>query len=376
MNKPLVPALAVLLAASPALSLPVGPALLAGPAAQLQYAAAAQSAGVSVARTQFAIIHLLADYKSPNHIAGRNDFLDWHERDRSLLQEIERKAGVRIEVTPLDPVNLRLLWEEARLVRAAHNEGKPLPGRAPNARKRPISAGEMQDRHAAIIARYSSHVKVVPVGGTAPVTVEERLRFTEESFAEANRLYVGLRMAVEHMAAAKDEEGFKVSVERFNALAARYQEGVRVEWTPADGAAGATAALQRAQDYERRQLARLREMGEYLGHPARFNALEPVKATGAFFDGARGAAASPVRPGEFRNVFVPAAQTAAASQALAPAVADVPAPGEKKTEQKPGLFAMLGSLLGKFFTGLLRTVQRVGAAVLKSAGLIAKAAFS
>jgi hypothetical protein len=365
--------LSLVLAASPALAqvMRVGP-MSALPLAG-QYGAAAHTAGVSVAKTQYAIIHALTGWESDN-LAGYSDFASYKMADQVLLQQIEQKAGLRIEVTPLSAADRRLLWEKAREVRAAHRYGRDSARATP---KRAITEAEMQRRHEAIIASFASHVRLVPASAGGAVRVEERregLPFSEQTYARQNRLFAALRLATEQLAAAATEADFKAALDRWNAAAAPFGKGRRVEWQPGQDQ---RAALDRALAYEHDEGRELSRMGEYLGHPSVYDALGRIKVTGAYFDGSRQGGPAPVRAGDFANAMNPESRSphsAASSVVSAPVKADVPKPEGK--EEKPGLFSMLGALLGKFLTGLLRTVMRVGAAVLKSAGLIGKALLS
>lgn len=368
--------LGLLLASSPAFS----QALRVGPMSALplagQYGAASQAAGVPVAKTQYAIIHALAGWESPN-LAGYSDFATYKMGDQVLLQQIEQRAGVRIEVTPLSAAERAVLWEKARHVRAAHRYGRDSVRATP---KRAISEAEMQRRHAAIIAQFADKVRVLPAAAGGAVPVEERpqdgrgLPFSEQGYARQNRLFAALRLASEQLASAGTQAEFKAALDRWNAAAAPFGKGRRVEWQPGQDP---RAALDRALAYEHDEGRELSRMGEYLGHPSVYDGLGRIKVTGAYFDGSAQGGPAPVRAGDFSNAMnpesrVPQPGAAASAVIAAPVKADLPAP-ENKKEEKPGLFAMLGSLLGKFFTGLLRTVMRVGAAALKGAGLVLKA---
>lgn len=362
--------LGLLLAASPALSqvMRVGP-MSALPLAG-QYGAAARTAGVPVAKTQYAIIHALAGWESDN-LAGYSDFATYKMADQVLLQQIEQRAGLRIEVTPLSAADRRLLWEQARAVRAAHRYGRDSARATP---KRAISEAEMLRRHEAIIARFAGHVRLVPAS-SGGARVDERpqggLPFGEQTYAQQNRLFAALRLATEQLAAAGNEADFKAALDRWNAAAAPFGKGRRVEWQPGQDQ---RAALDRALSYEHDEGRELSRMGERLGHPSVYDALGRIKVTGAYFDGSRNGGPAPIRAGDFANAMNPESRspdTAASSVVSSPVKAEVPKP--EGSEQKPGLFSMLGGLLGKFLAGLLRTVMRVGAAALKGAGLVLKA---
>lgn len=135
-------------------------------------------------------------------------------------------------------------------------------------------------------------------------------------------------------------------VERHRGLIARYADRVTV------GANGAKAPASSAD-------AKLE--------------LETLKARGAFFDGAKGEKLPGGGPGSFHSTRDPNTAAPAPTSSAAALKAAVPAPAaDAKAGRKPGLFGMLGSLLG----GLFRTLGRVGAALFHGALGVGKALLS
>ena len=98
-----------------------------------------------------------------------------------------------------------------------------------------------------------------------------------------------------------------------------------------------------------------------------------ARGGGFFFDGANGEKVPLVAAGSFGSTRDPNSAAGSSSGSLTADKVSVPAPaGGSKGGPKPGLFGMLGSLLG----GLFRTLGRVASALLHGEIGVGKALLS
>jgi hypothetical protein len=333
-------------------------AALAAPAlarADAGYVLKAQQANVAVAKVQFAILHALLGWKG-----GSNPSFSYYKaEDLQVLQ----KAGVSVQELT-DQSQRATLEIELGNVRHDYNNGvKNVYNKSTH-----ITADKMVQRHKALIDKYADHVTGwtgTAAGETADATAAYRI---EDGKVTA------LIAPLNAMAQAKTDADFDAALAQFNAVAAGFDNGYQLS-----RAAGESYDAVRSRGlaiYEKeRQFAIA--LGSKLNNPALNDSLEALKnKTGVMFDAATASGKLPAGPGSFNSSTDP--NDAAARMGGAGLSADVPKSNPPKPQAKaggkeqPGLFGMLGSLLG----GLFRTIGRVIKAAVGGLIGVGKAIFS
>lgn len=326
----------------------------------MPYEAAAGAARVGLAPTQFAILHALMGWRG----GSSPTYSFYRAKDEPLL------AKTGIKVRPLEnPTERALLEDELTKVRHDRNNGH----RNLYNKSTFISPETMAERHRALIARYADRVTVGAAGSDgakapAPGGAEKLALFEARS-----ALMAKLTPAMQALAGSADQASFERNLAAFNDAASGFGGG-RAPLARAPGESFASV-VERARGVYSAEAARLQalasESGAFLSAPA---GPETLKARGAFFDGANGEKIPVAGPGSFHSAHDPNQAAPSPSSSLTSAKVAVPAPGgdARKGERKPGLFGMLGSLLG----GLFRTLGRVAAALFHGALAVGKALLS
>jgi hypothetical protein len=319
----------------------------------------AAAAGVGIAPAQFAILHALLGWRG----GSSPDYSFYKSKDEPLLA----KSG--ITVRPLEDATQRaLLEEDLQRVRHDRNNGhKNIYNKASF-----ISPETMVARHRDIIAKYADRITVGTVGSdmgkSAPLSGAQK----RELFDAQAALLARLTPAMKALAESADQASFEKNLAAFNDAAAGFV-GRRYKLSREAGESFASV-VERARNIYSTEAAQLQGLAAESGvSTAGLVAdLESLKGRGAFFDGANGEKIPVTGPGSFNSTRDPNAAAPAPSNAKPALKGAVPSPDLKKAERKPGLFGMLGSLLG----GLFRTLGRVASALLHGAVEVAKAVLS
>lgn len=332
-------------------------------AAPAPYEAAAKTAGVPVANLQYAILHALMGWTGGDNPG----YAAYKSQDVTLLEK------AKVAVTPLSSDKDRGdLRRQLDAVRLARNDG-----RKSVYNKKPISFEQMQERHRLILTGYGSRIKVGTtgtVGSDGGSTVSEKDK--KAAFdAQAARM-AELTPALKALSTAQNEVQFEDSLKAFNAAAAKFGKGYKIERKEGESYAEVVERARNVYSTETAELQKLAGTIKGASTDGMFADVESLKATGSFFDGANGSKV-PVVKGAMdgkKDTNQAARVLGGGKDSVAPSTSKAP-PSPNKSEKggkAPGLFGMLGSLLG----GLFRTLSRVATAAFQGAVAVGKALLS
>ena len=328
------------------------------PVSAMPYEAAA--AGVGVAPAQFAILHALLGWRG----GSSPTYSFYRAKDEPLLL----KSG--ITVRPIEDATERAMLEnELMKVRRDHNNGR----RNLYNKSSFITPEKMVERHRGLIEKYADRITVGSAsadGKTAALPPGTGNR-TRELFAAQDGLMARLTPAMKALADSKNQAAFEANLRAFNDAAAGFGDGSTVTRRAGESFA---SVVDRARAVYASQSLKLQRLAVDSGSTAAVLAgLESLKGRGAFFDGANGEKVPLVAAGSFGSTRDPNSAAGSSSGSLTADKVSVPAPaGGSKGGPTPGLFGMLGSLLG----GLFRTLGRVASALLHGVIGVGKALLS
>lgn len=320
-------------------------------------------AGAPEAELQFAILHALMDWEG----GASPTYSTYKAADLKVL------AAAKVTVKPLATVAERkALRIRLDAVRQAHNDGVKT-----KATPKPISVEEMIKRHRDILNDYKQHITADGGGSRvssdtpatkAPLTPAQAKAAYDARFAVVSEMLT----AYNALRTAKNDVQLNDSLKAFNAAAAKVP-GETYSVVRKTGESYKDVA-DRALNILMTQGAALKAMNAPKDAKTIALDAEALKATGSFFDGTNGSQVPVVGEGKFASSQDPnkvARELGGGSSAGSKSGSLPPAPA-KKGDSQPGLFGMLGSLLG----GLFRTLGRVATALFKGVVGVGKALLS